>query len=434
MPQPVNQPVATLVKLMQPQKDAISSLKPSEVKKLIVQQYGVDLSYKAVWGALGKLTKQDELINDESFEQIEGYLTQLAAKNPGSHFNVERAGDRFERAFFCPSYARNVLDYCFPVIVNDACHVHSHHAGTILAANVLDGERHVLPIAIAVVPSECEQEWTYFYHHLKLSVLHLDEEHVVNIYDSEGIRNAQRAVLPNVCESLCMLHLEQNVQSKFSVHWNPTIQQLVKATTRKAADDIFMTIRNANAALYDYLQQANPKTYTSAFVPQPRYGIHTSNSAEAMHDMYKDLRNGSYLDIFVKWVDQVSQLRKKRSEMCKDVKTEDSLAHREFHSLLQEARKRECWIASGELQVVSVKNEQKTDAHVVYLKKKVCSCGLFQEYGKPCLHAARAIIELKKHYLDFFHKAFLVENMQAMYQVEPKKIEREREREKTEGK
>ena len=66
----------------------------------------------------------------------------------------------------------------------------------------MDGSRHIVPIALAIVPTEDEDNWTFFYQNLKKSLPDIDNERIVNMHDREkGLRNAQRNILPNTKES-----------------------------------------------------------------------------------------------------------------------------------------------------------------------------------------------------------------------------------------
>lgn len=132
--------------------------------------------------------------------------------------------------------------------------------------------------------------------------------------------------------------------------------------------------------------------------------------------VYEDLRNGSYLNVFVKWVEKVSKLRYERFSVNRNITTSVTTSfQKQFNKLLQEGRTREFFLSSD--SIANVKNKLGTKNHQVDLSLMTCTCGYFWEYGKPCLHAARAIDELELDYLSFVHPAYHAYSLQSMYQV-----------------
>jgi hypothetical protein len=399
-----------------PHQESLTVFKPKDVQNLIRGEFGANLPYCTAWRSLHDLNAQAEMLNDGSFEKIEDYLRKLATVNEGTHYVLERRDNGIVyRAFLCLGYAAKAAESCFPVIVNDACHMRSQYGGMIMAANVLDGEKQIVPLAIAVVPTEDEEQWTFFYLNLKVCVPEINSAHFVNMHDREkGMHNAQLRILPFIRESICMFHLEQNVKKHFRTNVEGRIQHAVKATTREGMAIALSYIRDRNELIYDYLMKSDTTTWATSAFPVPRYGIYTSNSAESMNSAMEKLRNGSYLNVFVKFVEQLSKQRFARFSKYRDTATAVTKRFQtEYNSTLQEGRRRELFQSSD--SVINVKSRRPDAYRIVDLEAKTCSCGAFQELGKPCLHAAVAINHVGADYLNFIHPSYKTESLTAVY-------------------
>ena len=57
---------------------------------------------------------------------------------------------------------RGFLEGCRPFIGVDGCFLKGPFGGVMLSAVALDGNRGVLPIAFAIVDSECTEIWKFF--------------------------------------------------------------------------------------------------------------------------------------------------------------------------------------------------------------------------------------------------------------------------------
>jgi hypothetical protein len=84
-----------------------------------------------------------------------------------------RANGSFQRCIFVPGCFANCADLCKKVLTLDGCHLKGiyNKSGVFLTASMKDGSNKNLLVALAIVPTENEEEWTWFLQHLKHSNL-----------------------------------------------------------------------------------------------------------------------------------------------------------------------------------------------------------------------------------------------------------------------
>jgi MULE transposase domain len=79
---------------------------------------------------------------------------------------------------------------------------------------VHDGEGRLVPLAIGLAEFEIDNHRFYFIKMLSTAIPEINKEGMVIIHNREkGLNNAQVALLPRSHESICVFHLEKNVNS-----------------------------------------------------------------------------------------------------------------------------------------------------------------------------------------------------------------------------
>ncbi|XP_070003027.1 uncharacterized protein [Nicotiana sylvestris] len=61
------------------------------------------------------------------------------------------------------------FDHCRPIVVVDGSHLKSYYTGAFVSASMLDGTRHILPLAYGVIDSENDVAWTWFFEQFKIT-------------------------------------------------------------------------------------------------------------------------------------------------------------------------------------------------------------------------------------------------------------------------
>lgn len=93
----------------------------------------------------------------------------------------EGMGQRFRYLFFALAASIKGYAYMRKVVVIDGTHIKGKYAGCLLTASAQDGNYQIFPLAFAVVDSENDKSWQWFFR--KLSSLVPDTVELVFVSD-----------------------------------------------------------------------------------------------------------------------------------------------------------------------------------------------------------------------------------------------------------
>jgi len=143
--------------------------------------------------------------------------------------------------------------------------------------------RLIFPIAFAVVDTENDDSWNWFFTQLK--VLIPDQEGLAIISDRHNsIGKAITNVYPLAARGICTYHLYKNILGRYK---GKDVFRLVMKATRcfrmSDFDMIFEEIEALNPDLHGYLERADVRLWTRVYFPGERYNLMTTNIAESMN-------------------------------------------------------------------------------------------------------------------------------------------------------
>lgn len=103
-----------------------------------------------------------------SYIHLPSYLNKLVTVNPGTIANLcaeptDDGGHRFKYMFVALGASVKGYQYMRKVIVVDGTHLKGKYAGCLLTASAQDGNYQIFPLAIAVVDSENDASWEWFF-------------------------------------------------------------------------------------------------------------------------------------------------------------------------------------------------------------------------------------------------------------------------------
>ncbi|XP_023638869.1 uncharacterized protein LOC111830617 [Capsella rubella] len=143
-------------------------------------------SYKTI-----RFARQIDMGNPEgSFEELPSYLYTIRRANPGTitHLQIDEC-DRFKYVFIAFGASVAGFAYMRKVVVVDGTFLHGSYKGTLLTALAQDGNFQTSPIAFAVVNTENDDFWRWFFTQLKVAIP--DERNLAIISDiHKSIRKA----------------------------------------------------------------------------------------------------------------------------------------------------------------------------------------------------------------------------------------------------
>lgn len=98
----------------------------------------------------------------------------------------------------------------------DGTFLKGRYGGVLLVATAQDANRHVYPIAFAVVDAETESSWDFFLKNLRIVVPDCDEQVFVSDRNP-SIKTGIWTNYPLSKHGICIYHLKQNVKKRCRV-------------------------------------------------------------------------------------------------------------------------------------------------------------------------------------------------------------------------
>ena len=227
---------ATSAYMTQLMEDSSSTIAPREIGKFVHRATGTKLSYSTLWRTSHMLASKERARQDATFRKIVPYLDAFREANPGTVAIVEQRSDaRFYRAFLFPGAMMSAFSDCPFCLHIDAMQLTSFHGGRLLLAYARDGMSGLLPLAIAIVPSEDENNWRFFISQLLAAHPILRCAGLSVTYEqSPGIEAAISVILPGSRANAI------SVRSDWSA--SGTLQEYYLQMTQLCANSYFMVI------------------------------------------------------------------------------------------------------------------------------------------------------------------------------------------------
>ena len=215
----------------------------------------------------------------------------------------------------------------------------------------------------------------------------------------KGLLEALKLVFPHNHTCYCAVHIARNVEAKFGAKRAKYIVPLAKTFSTRYATELMATMGEATKK---YVQDIEPSQWrstawlTDTSLP-PRYGIVTSNLSESTNAMFEQARDMPWRSsvhlILSTMVERIGKLSKKYEDKTGVV---DAVVKSLEHSWRNCAGMSivDLKIRTQPTFTVFVPGRGETLNFSVSPETKVCNCGLWQEYGYPCIHA---VAFFKKH-------------------------------------
>lgn len=159
-----------------------------------------------------------------------------------------------------------------------------------------DGACHDCIIALALVPEEDEDSYSYFIRVLlKNETINqvLQYPEVVVIADrSKGLIGAISNCLPSVHHRYCAMHLLGNIpRPAFSEQQRQEFFRIVRSKTPMEYDQRMKVLKNTHEQVYTYLGSIDPSLWVDFAQPRSSWGMCTNNLAERAIGMLGTDRN-----------------------------------------------------------------------------------------------------------------------------------------------
>ncbi|XP_048631005.1 uncharacterized protein LOC106447796 [Brassica napus] len=365
--------------------DVGPAVRPTSVGIAITKQFGVKMEY---WKSYRTLKFAREIVQgtpESGFERLPSYLYMIIRENPSTfaRLQIDENG-KFMYVFLAFGASVNGFPFMRKVFVFDGTFLNGRYKGTLLTALAQDGNFQIFPIAFAVVDTENDDSWHWFFTQLKLLIP--DDEGLAIISDRRNsIGKAITNVYPLASRGICTYHLYKNILGRYK---GKDAFRLVKKAARcfRMSDftQIFEEIEAINPVLHGYLQRADVRLWTRVHFPGERYNLMTTNIAKSMNRALSNARGLSIVRIF-------ESIRVMMTRWFAE-RREDAISQRT--TLTRGGRvtaARDLAVQRIDDHHTEVKYGSSGESlHVVNLVERKCTCRRFELEKLPCVHAIAA--------------------------------------------
>jgi len=370
------------------------------VRDDVEREVKIKISYKQAWRGKG-IALQEIFGNDNaSFDRFPWWCEKIKETNPGSIADLEVKDGRFHRIFI--SFAACMAGFRAlerPLMFVDGTHLKSKYKHTMLSATGLDGDSGFFIIAYAVVTTENNDNWTWFFTKLRQCVP-AEWRYTVSSDRSPSIDHAVSLIFPNCYHSYCIRHLKDNFRKNvLAIHkwakdrqtWMDTLHSAAKSIRPEKFFEHYNNILNAfGSTARTFFAAAPPQYWANCMFEGPRWTHLTNNVAESFNAWTRKER---LLAIFP----MCDAIRLKIMKMMNERRVKGE-------GILTELTPRAEIVLTNNIQsgrTVEVHAASSTDfechvgnnIHQVCLREGAysCDCGWWRVHYIPCIHACAAI-------------------------------------------
>ncbi|XP_062099956.1 uncharacterized protein LOC133805821 [Humulus lupulus] len=323
--------------------------------------FGVTMGYTKAWRSREKALRLIRGNPDDSYQKLPMYLYTLKQANPGiiTHLLTDKE-DRFK--------------YLYIAFSNS------------IKASTLDSNNNIFVLAFGIEDSENDNSWLWSFSKLRNTY---GEPEVSDRHKS--IDNAVHMVYPNAFHGACMLHLLNNLKSKYGSHGEELQMKFIaaaKAYTKTETEQYMRGLDRLDRRIRPYLEKAY-ETWARSYSPTKRYTMMTSNIAESLNTALKAARNLS-IDILVECLRSLVQKwvwNNSNNANGTFTKVSTTTENELRHDIVSKMKYEVLPFNTIEYQVC----DQKGINFTVNIHKRTCTCNRFQEDEMPCGHAVAVI-------------------------------------------
>lgn len=181
------------------------------------------------------------------------------------------------------------LHHLRPLLIIDAAHLKGKYLGTNLLVVGMDGNNQIVPIATGVSQGETGESWTWFLSKLKDCIGEVPNLTIISDRHY-AIGLACNTVFPNAFHGFCCRHLMMNCAMGGSRKLRAMYWKTCKTYTKEDFHRAIDAIKACRPEAYAKLIEAGVERWSRAYCPANRYNYMTSNSAESINSLTRDVR------------------------------------------------------------------------------------------------------------------------------------------------
>jgi zinc finger SWIM domain-containing protein 3 len=383
------------------------TIKPRQIMA-IEKSCGNDVSYKQSWRAL--IAAQGEALGDDikSFQKIPAFLGRIAQADHSTYYHLESKDGAFHRLFLAPGPTQKAFQYCRRFIAFDGTFWKNRWDLTLLLAVTMDGNDEILPLAWAIVPTESNQHWNFFFKHFKAAFPSVDDPSMTVISDrGKGLESALPEQLPMASYCHCAQHICDNLMKNF--HPGAEARKMFWKAVYAPSKELFEThldqIDKLHATAGEYLRAIPFEMWARYAVKNPRFAHVTSNIVESINSAWLlDVREEPILHALDRiWTIMMGKFHSRHTR--KFSKSRDYTDWAQTYINRQSMESRFYKVIQSSAYVFQVTRSGKSST--VDLISEICSCGEFQDLKLPCRHAIASIVHARYGINAYIHEVYM---------------------------
>lgn len=153
---------------------------PGAVRRALFDDHHLSVSYWKAWRGREMAMESANGSAAASFSLLPAYLHLLQVSNPGTVTGLKteldvRGHQRFKYCFIAFGGSVRGFQFMRKVVIIDGTHLRGRYSGCLLTASAQDGNFQIFPLAFAIVDSENDNAWEWFFNYLKQFVTDHEE-------------------------------------------------------------------------------------------------------------------------------------------------------------------------------------------------------------------------------------------------------------------
>ncbi|WVZ87149.1 hypothetical protein U9M48_033836 [Paspalum notatum var. saurae] len=363
-----------------------SRVGPKKLQWRIKDKYNVQLPYKRVFD--GKCLAQTELFGswDSSFDNLFRFKKEVERSCLGSsvvidHHTIE-GKIRFNRLFFAMKPCIDgFLNGCRPYLAIDSTFLTGRFRGQLACAVAVDGHNWMYPVAVGVIDSETNENWSWFMHRLR-DVIGIPEGLAICTDAGAAVMEGVKEVFPTAEHRECMLHLVMNFKKRYTRKiFDDHLWVAAYSWSPYFFEKLWKAMDEAKPEAMDYIRRNHTRIWArSQFWTHCKVDYITNNLAE-------------YFNNWIKKYKGMKELKEQSHNLDMDVqRSGDAIAE------------------------VSVKCGSGYKC-VVKLDARTCSCKKWELTGIPCKHAIAFITSLREPLEKYVDMCYSTQKFKVAYET-----------------
>ncbi|XP_074350442.1 uncharacterized protein LOC141689848 [Apium graveolens] len=270
-----------------------TTYKVADIKCDMKNDHNINVNYNKAWRSKEKALENMRGNATALYAELYTYLFMLHNTNVGSIIELQlTANSCFMYVFIALHASIKSWNYCLPVVVVDGTFLKSAYGGPLLVAATQDAGGRIVPLDFAVVDSENDLSWEWFFTKFRKGYRGREDMLFVSDRHESIIKGASKVYL-EVPNAFCIFHLLGNIKTKFKKNLKRIKEEFVSAANAYSVKKFnyhMNELEKVNKRVQLYLQEIGYEKWAKVYSTNNRYSNMTSNVAESLNSVITSIR------------------------------------------------------------------------------------------------------------------------------------------------